>query len=218
MARSSGGSGGVANGCAAGDVVVPAWRCQRILMQRGPLQETKPVRRSLQAIVLIGLLAMLLGCAAPQTAGTPEPASAAVVLPSDPMTEQLNSPSSSPSFQPFSDPGYSGYEVIAVGLGGSLCELDTISDVFGPSDSVRLNAEYSPSLRAGTSVMIHLTREGQEVRDYPVAVQFEVSTDCVYGDLWPDGLPLGRYRLDVVPDTAPAVFVDFEVIEPQTSQ
>ena len=104
--------------------------------------------------------------------------------------------------------------MIAVGLGGSECHLDTITNVFATADVIRLTAEYTPSLRAGTTVTLDLRSvgsHGTEAKGYPATITFDVATSCVFGDVARRGLPAGHYRLDVVPDTAPAIDAEFEV-------
>jgi len=106
---------------------------------------------------------------------------------------------------PTVDPNYSGFETIALGTGGSRCSLDKKSKVFAPDDLIRVNATYTPSLRAGTAVTIRLLHDGAEVGGYPVTLHFDTETSCVYGDVSPGTLAAGHYRLEVAPDTAPTV-------------
>jgi hypothetical protein len=101
--------------------------------------------------------------------------------------------------------------MIAVGLGGSECHLDTITEVFATADVIRVTAQYTPSLRAGTTVTLDLRSDGTEAKGYPATITFDVATSCVFGDAARQGLPAGHYRLDVVPDTAPAIGAEFDV-------
>lgn len=108
------------------------------------------------------------------------------------------------------DPNYSGFETIGFGLGGSECTIATLMETFAPDDPIRVNAEYTPSLPAGTVVTIDLSRDGTEVRGYPQTVTFKTATKCVYGSISPGTLPAGHYRLEVVPDSAPAITGEFD--------
>jgi hypothetical protein len=111
------------------------------------------------------------------------------------------------------DPNYSGYETIAFGTGGSECTLAQMARTFKPDDPIRVAVEYTPSLPAGTVVTIRLFLAGAEVEGYPVTVTFDIATSCVFGNVSPGTLPPGTYRLEVAPDTAPAVSGEFETAD-----
>jgi hypothetical protein len=104
----------------------------------------------------------------------------------------------------------SGIEMLGFGLGGSECTLDTEARTFKTTDKIRVNAAYIPSLRAGTVVTIHLSRDGVEVEGYPRTVSFAIDTKCVFGSVSPGTLPPGHYRLDIVPDTGHPISGEFD--------
>lgn len=106
----------------------------------------------------------------------------------------------------------SGVATIGFGIGGSDadCSLATTARTFAPTDPIRVIADYSPSLRAGTVVTLRLSRNGVLVDGYPVRITLKVSTRCVHGTVSPGTLPAGHYRLDVVPDTGPAIGGEFD--------
>jgi hypothetical protein len=157
--------------------------------------------------VLIGLAGLaLVGCGPAAPSASPSP----IVTIATATTKTAAAPSTASTGPAFSlDPNYSGYETLDVGLGGSQCTIDTQMRTFAPDDPVRVNANYTPSLPAGTTVTIHLTRDGIEVPGYPVTVTYETATNCVYGDVSPGTLPPGRYRWEAVPDSAPTIAAEF---------
>ncbi len=133
------------------------------------------------------------------------------MISTSPSTTPPSGPATSATKPAFTvDPNYSGFETIGFGLGGSQCTIDTLMRTFAPDDPIRVNAEYTPSLPAGTVVTIHLTRDGIEVRGYPQTVTFETGTSCVYGSINPGRLGPGHFRLEVVPDSAPAISGEFD--------
>lgn len=172
---------------------------------------------------LIALFSLaLVGCGAaapsaspiltpPTPTTTTAAGAAATLMPATPIaaTSTASTPTAStnPTFS--LDPNYSGYETLDFGLGGSQCTIETPMRTFAPDDPVRVNANYTPSLPAGTTVTIHLTRDGIEVSGYPVTVTYATATNCVYGDVSPGTLPPGRYRWEAVPDSAPAIAAEF---------
>lgn len=105
-------------------------------------------------------------------------------------------------------------ETLAFGTGGTQCTLDRMARTFAPDDPIRVSAEYTPSLPAGTVVTIHLARDGTEVAGYPQIVTFETATNCVYGDVSPGTLPAGHYHMNIVivPDAGvPPIAGDFDI-------
>jgi hypothetical protein len=156
-------------------------------------------------IAMLGLA--LVGCGSAAPVASP---SSTVTKPTATTTTAIAAPPTASTRPTFSlDPNYSGYEIIGFGLGGSECTIETPMWTFAPDDPIRVNAKYTPSLPAGTTVTIHLTRDGIEAPGYPQTVTFEIATDCVYGDVWHGTLAPGRYRLEVVPDSAPTIGAEF---------
>jgi hypothetical protein len=107
----------------------------------------------------------------------------------------------------------SGYEAIGFGLGGSDadCSITSPGTTFATTDRIRVDADWSPSLQAGTIVTFKLTRDGAMVDGYPVETHLTKSTKCVHGIVSPRDLPVGHYRLDVVPDTSRPITGEFEI-------
>ena len=171
-----------------------------------------------RAAILTAIAALAVaGCAAGPggTAGsvtgsgaatTPGP-SAATTSPS--QRTESSPPQPTPRFS--IDPNYSGFEMIAFGTGGSDCTIETMGRTFAPDDPIRVTAEYSPSLPAGTTVTIRLSMDGVQAAGYPVVVTFETDTRCVFGSVSPGPLPVGHYMLEVAPDSAPAVSGEFDI-------
>ena len=156
-------------------------------------------------IALMGVA--LVGCGSTPPAASP---SSPATMPTATIASGTAAPPTTSTRPTFSlDPNYSGYETLGFGLGGSECTIETQMSTFATDDPIRVNAEYTPSLPAGTTVTIHLTRDGVEVPGYPQTVTFATPTDCVYGDVSPGTLPPGRYRLEVVPDSAPTIGAEF---------
>lgn len=107
----------------------------------------------------------------------------------------------------------SGFETIGFGIGGSDadCSLARTASTFAPTDRVRMVADYSPSLPAGTVVTFRLYHDGVLVDGYPVTLSLTVSTKCLHGNVSQDPLPAGHYRLDVAPDSGrPAISGEFD--------
>ena len=157
---------------------------------------------------LIALVAVaLVGCGSAAQSASPSPVVARATATTATAAAPRPTASTTPAFS--LDPNYSGYEMLGFGLGGSQCTIDTLMRTFAPDDPIRVNADYIPSLPAGTTVTIHLTRDGIEVPGYPVSVTYETGTDCVHGSVSPGTLPPGRYHWEAVPDSAPAVGGDF---------
>jgi hypothetical protein len=159
--------------------------------------------------VLIGMFSLVAAGCVTVTASPTASASAiatATVLPSEPAVSAGPAATATHSL----DPNYSGYETIAFGTGGSECTLAKMARIFKPDDPIRVAAEYTPSLRAGTIVTIHLFLAGEEVKGYPVTVTFDIATSCVFGNVSPGTLPAGIYRLEVAPDAAPTISGEFE--------
>ena len=153
-------------------------------------------------LAVVGLA--LVGCGSATQGASPS----STLTASATATAATQTASTRPTFS--LDPNYSGYEIIGFGLGGSECTIDTLMWTFAPDDPIRVNAEYKPSLPAGTTVTIHLTRDGIEVPGYPQTVTFKMATNCVYGNVSPGTLPPGHYRWEVVPDSAPAISAEFD--------
>jgi hypothetical protein len=107
----------------------------------------------------------------------------------------------------------SGYEAIGFGLGGSDadCSITSPGTTFATTDRIRVDADWSPSLQAGTIVTFKLTRDGAMVDGYPVESHLTKSTKCVHGLVSHKDLPVGHYRLDVVPDTSRPIVGEFDV-------
>jgi hypothetical protein len=107
----------------------------------------------------------------------------------------------------------SGYEAIGFGLGGSdaNCSITSPSTTFATTDRIRVDADWSPSLQAGTTVTFKLTRDGAMVDGYPVETHLTEPTKCVHGIVSSKDLPVGHYRLDVVPDTSRPISGEFDV-------
>src|SRR5688572_21352224 len=125
------------------------------------------------ALIALAVLA-LAGCGSATQGASPSPT---VTTPTATTTTATAAPATSSAGPTFSlDPNYSGFETLGFGLGGSECTIDTQMRTFAPDDPIRVNAEYTPSLPAGTVVTIHLTRDGIEVRGYPQTVTFETAT------------------------------------------
>lgn len=144
--------------------------------------------------------------AAPSLLPTPTPTR------TPPVPTASGTPASTPTPTLHSvDPNYSGFETIAFGTGGTKCTLAKIASTFAPGDPIRVNAEYTPSLPAGTVVTVDLARDGTEVPGYPQIVTFETATHCIYGSISPGTLPAGHYHLNIVPDAAvPTIGGDFQ--------
>jgi hypothetical protein len=107
----------------------------------------------------------------------------------------------------------SGYEAIGFGLGGSDadCSITSPGTTFATTDRIRVDADWSPSLQAGTIVTFKLTRDGSMVDGYPAETHLTEPTKCVHGIVSPRDLPVGHYRLDVVPDTSRPIAGEFDV-------
>jgi hypothetical protein len=143
--------------------------------------------------------------AAPSLLPTPAPTR------TPPVPTASVTPASTPTPTSHSvDPNYSGFETIAFGTGGTKWTLDKIASTFAPGDPIRVNAEYTPSLPAGTVVTVDLARDGSEVAGYPQIVAFKTATRCIFGSISPGTLPAGHYHMNIVPDAAvPAIGGDF---------
>ena len=104
-------------------------------------------------------------------------------------------------------------EAIGFGIGGSDadCSIAKNARTFAPTDPVRMVANWWPSLASGTIVTIRLTRNGELVDGYPVTTNLHESTKCVHGPVSQGFLPVGHYRMDVMPDTARAIGAEFDV-------
>jgi hypothetical protein len=109
------------------------------------------------------------------------------------------------------DPNYSGFETMAFGIGGTNCHLDKIATTFAPNDPVLASVKYTPSLVAGTTVTLHLTRDGVELQEYPQSIPFDTPGDCIFGNVSEYALKPGHYRMEIVPDTAPTISSEFDV-------
>jgi hypothetical protein len=165
-------------------------------------------RKGLRGVFLALVGLALVGCSAATPATSPSSAVTTSTAPSTTAPTEPATASTKPAYSP--DPNYSGFETIGFGLGGSQCTIATQMRTFAPDDPIRVNAEYTPSLPAGTVVTIHLSRDGTEVGGYPQTVTFKTATKCVYGSISPGTLPAGHYRLEVVPDSAPAISGEFD--------
>lgn len=170
-----------------------------------------PVRH---VATLLTVATLVLGaCGAGAAVRSPGPTSArtaAVTPAASPSLEPTPGPTALAA-RPTVDPNYSGFETIAFGIGGTECHLGTIADTFAPTDPIRVNVAYTPDLPAGTTVTIHLTRGGIELKHYPQTLSFDSATHCIFGSVFPDPLSAGHYRFEVVPDTAPSVADEFDV-------
>jgi hypothetical protein len=167
-------------------------------------------------LALVGLA--LVGCGAATPATSPSSAvspatsrsatattstAPSMIAPTEPATK-----SAKPAYS--LDPFYSGFETIGFGLGGSGCTIAKLMTTFATDDPIRVNAEYTPSLPAGTVVTIDLSRDGFDVPGYPHSLTFKTATKCIYGNISPGTLPTGHYRMDVAPDSAPAISGEFD--------
>ena len=125
----------------------------------------------------------------------------------------LAAPSAARATFTFTCPTDDDIEAIGFGIGGSDadCSIAKHLDTFTDSDEIRVVASFWPSLPAGTTVTIRLTRAGTIVDGYPVTTHLDVSTKCVHGNVSNGNLAAGHYRLDVEPDTARGIGGEFDV-------
>jgi hypothetical protein len=102
-------------------------------------------------------------------------------------------------------------ESLTFGRGSSDdCGVTGASQSFNATDTIRVVAIYKPALSSGTVVTFDLTKDGQSVEGFPTTSTLDKSATCVRAHLAP-GLDVGRYRLDVEPDTARAIGGDFDI-------
>jgi hypothetical protein len=106
----------------------------------------------------------------------------------------------------------SGFETIGFGLGGSDadCSIASPGSTFTTTDPIRVVADYSPPLQSGTIVTFTLTRNGDTVDGYPRRITLKERTKCLHGSVSPGVLPVGHYRLDIVPDTSRPIAGEFD--------
>jgi hypothetical protein len=106
----------------------------------------------------------------------------------------------------------SGWESIGFGIGGSDadCSIAYHAATFATTDRIRVVANWSPSLQAGTIVTFKLTHDGALVEGYPVETHLTEKTKCVHGIVSPVALPVGHYRLDILPDTSRPISGEFD--------
>ena len=91
---------------------------------------------------------------------------------------------------------------MGLGTGGTGCDLARTASTFAVADPIRMTAQFSPDLPAGTVVTVHLTREGSEVDGYPQSLKLDVATDCVSGTISQGPLTTGHYVITVGRDGA----------------
>lgn len=124
-----------------------------------------------------------------------------------------SAPAVAPATFAFTCPEDDDIEAIGLGIGGSDADCSIGKDLrtFNPTDHIRMVANFWPSLAAGTLVTVSLTRDGAPVDPYPVKVPLDVATKCVHGNVSNGSMAAGHYHLDVAPDTARGIGVDFDV-------
>ena len=99
---------------------------------------------------------------------------------------------------------------VGFGTGGSGCSLDAIARTFPSGTAVRVVAQFTPELAAGTVVTVGVAKDGGSLEDLGV-INVDTPSDCISGATTP--LEPGRYHveLDVRPGTMPPIAGDFVV-------
>ena len=99
---------------------------------------------------------------------------------------------------------------LGFGTGGSGCVLDVTSRTFPSGTPVRLVAQFTPELAAGSTVTVRVAKDGGPLHVLGV-VNVETPSDCVSGTT--AQLEPGRYHveLEVSQSQMPAITGDFVV-------
>ena len=99
---------------------------------------------------------------------------------------------------------------IGFGTGGSGCVLDATATSFPRGTSVRLVAQFTPELAAGSTVTVRVAKDGGPL-DVLGVVHVETPSDCISGST--AQLEPGQYHieLEVSPRMMPAITSDFVV-------
>ena len=114
-------------------------------------------------------------------------------------TAILNSSSGAPEMQ-----------WIGFGTGGSGCVLDVTTETFASGTPVRIVAQFTPELAAGTTVTIKVAKDGGTLEDRGV-VNVDTPSDCISGAMTPLGPGHYHVELDLSQNSMPAITGDFVV-------
>jgi len=100
---------------------------------------------------------------------------------------------------------------IGFGRGGSECELTDVARSFPHGVPVRFVMTFSPSLPAGGTAIVKLSKDGTELVDLRDTYTAQESTSCIHATLPP--LDVGHYRLEILvsPSKMPPMGAEFDV-------
>ena len=102
---------------------------------------------------------------------------------------------------------------VAFGTGGSDCELTGAASTFPLGANVHAVATFSPALETGSTVMITVELDGQELVDYRGTVKIKEPAPCIHGTF--SQLDPGHYRFQyaIDPSMIPPISGEFDVTQ-----
>ena len=92
-----------------------------------------------------------------------------------------------------SSAGSPSVQAVEFGRGGSGCTVTMTGDRFPHGTPVRIVANFSPAIPAGSSVLIKLHRDGTELTSRREILRIDEASDCIYAEQ--EDLAAGRYRI-----------------------
>jgi hypothetical protein len=100
---------------------------------------------------------------------------------------------------------------IGFGRGGSECDLADQARTFPPGVPVRFVMTFSPSLPAGGTATMKLSKDGTELVDFRETYTAAGSTSCIHATY--PSLEVGHYRLEIAisPSMMPPMGAEFDV-------
>jgi hypothetical protein len=100
---------------------------------------------------------------------------------------------------------------IYVGTGGIDCDLTDTGDTFPVGTEVRVIANFSPSLPAGSTVSINVERDGTDLPDEHIVLDVDTEANCIHGTFpfLEPGHHVVRYESDAL--AGPGISAEFDI-------